>query len=377
MRRFSTFLAGAILAAGCGSPAPLRLGIVLDRDGERGAILAASDINAAGGIRGRPLELRILRGLSPTSAKVAFMAADSLALDPTILAVVGHTNSSASLAGAQVYNEHHLVQIAPTTTAPLYSEAGRYSFRLVGSDTHQGAFLARVVLADSVHPRTALLYVNDDYGRGLREPVEANLSSGGVTPVYEAPYSSGADFTDIDDVAHAIIRSRPELLMWLGRAPELRRLLPALRAALPNLRVLSSDGFSGSDSPPDSTGRMIGVRYVRFLNMNDPTPAERALRDRFNRRRQRDSVWQGGFSDQYVMGYQAVHLLAEAIRDKGADREGIRSYLSELGSTRPAFPGVDGPIRFDQHGDPEAKYYLDEVTAHGSKAVPLPFLGRP
>jgi branched-chain amino acid transport system substrate-binding protein len=355
-----------LLAAGCGSPAPFRIGIVLDGDGERGATLAMNDVNDAGGIRGRRLELRILRGLSSTSANVALTAAESLVTDPTILAVVGHTNSSASLAGAQVYNEHHLVQIAPTTTAPLYSEAGPYSFRLVASDAHQGEFLAQLVLVDSTRPRTALVYVNDDYGRALYGTFSRSLSAHGIAPVYEAPYSEGDGFTDIDDVARAIARSRPELLVWLGRAPELRRLLPELRATIPGLRVLASDGFSGPgalDSPS-----IIGVRYVRFLDLGNPTPAIRALRDRFKRN------WGGEeFTDQYLMGYQAVRLLAEGIRAGGENREAIRRYLAELGSARPPFPGIAGSIVFDERGDPSPSYHLAEVTSEGSKAIlPVP-----
>ena len=201
MRRLLLLAISCSVGVGCGSPRPIRIGLVLDGDGERGAILAANDVNAGGGIRGRPLQLQILRGLSSTSAKVALAAAESLAADPTILAVVGHTNSSASLAAAQVYNEHHLVQIAPTTTAPLFSFAGRYSFRLVASDSHQGAFLASIVLADSTHPRTALAYVNDDYGRALHETFVRGLSARGIAPVYEGPYSEGDGFDDIADVA--------------------------------------------------------------------------------------------------------------------------------------------------------------------------------
>jgi len=364
MRRLlllSIFCAAGI---GCGSPKPIRIGLVLDGDGERGATLAANDVNASGGIRGRPLQLQILRGLSSTSAKVALAAAESLATDPTILAVVGHTNSSASLAAAQVYNEHHLVQIAPTTTAPLFSQAGRYSFRLVASDSHQGAFLASIVLADSTHPRTAVAYVNDDYGRALHETFVRGLSARGIAPVYEGPYSEGDGFDDIADVANAIARSRPQLLVWLGRAPELRHLLPTLRAALPNLRVLASDGFSGPGLRVDTTGSIVGVRYVRFLDIGNPTPAERGLRERFSR------IWAGEeYTDQYLMAYQAVRLLAEAIRDGGDDREAIRNYLSELGSTRPAFPGISGPITFDAHGDPSPSYHIAEVTSTGSKAV--------
>jgi len=147
-------------------------------------------------------------------------------------------------------------------------------------------------------------------------------------------------------------------------------LLPKLRAAVPRIRVLASDGFSGPGTLIDSTHSIIGVRYVRFLDLGNPTPAVRALRARFDRN------WGAvEFTDQYLMGYQGVRLLAEAIRSGGNNREAIRQYLSELGSTRPPFPGIAGPITFDAHGDPVPSYHLAEVTADGSKAV-APIISR-
>src|SRR5260221_3740861 len=149
--------------------------------------MAADDLNAGGGINGRRLEHRVVNGLSSTSAKDALTAAESLATDATILAVVGHTNSNASLAASQVYNERHVVQIAPTSTAPLYSHAGPYSFRMVPSDLYQGEFLAKVVAGGSPPSRVAVLYQEDRYGRSLRGRLAEELAVRDIQPVYDAP----------------------------------------------------------------------------------------------------------------------------------------------------------------------------------------------
>lgn len=342
----------ALLAVACGAPAPIRIGIVLNSDGERAAMLAAADVNAAGGIHGRPLELRVMRGLSSTFSRDALMAAESLATDQSVLGVVGHTNSAASLAASQVYEEHHLVQIAPTTTAPLYSDAGPYNYRMVASDVHQGAFLAAIVLADSSRPRAALMYVNDDYGRALRGTFVQNLAAQGAEPVYEASYEEATRFPDVGTVARLVARSRPALLVWLGRSAQLRELMPPLRTLLPDIRVLASDGFDGNGVPFDPTGMFIGVRYVRFRDLENPMPASRRLSERFHQQ------WKGEFTDQFPLTYDAVRLLAEAIGAGGADRESVRKYVASIGNGRPPFQGVAGPITFDARGDPPPSYFL-------------------
>ncbi len=355
---------GVLLLHGCGSPQPLGIGVVLDDDGARGALLAAKDINAAGGIRGQPLHLHVIRGLSSTSARDALTAADSLATDQDMLAVVGHTNSSASIAAAQVYNEHHITQIAPTTTAPVYSEAGPYSFRLVASDVHQGAFLGELILADSSRSRTALLYVNDDYGRALRATFVQSLAAHGIAPAYEAPYAEAAGFTDVADVASAIARSKAQVLVWVGRSAELQILLPPLRKLVPAIRVIASDGFGGPRSADFRSQILLGVRYVRFVDL-DSTPRTRLL---IARNQQENAQ----FTDQFPLAYDAVMLLAEAIRSAGPDRERIRDYVAGLGTARPAFAGITGPISFDRNRNPPPSYHLKEVTATGSRAISLP-----
>ncbi len=353
----------ALLAA-CHDPSPVRLGIVLDHDGYRGALLAAKDINDAGGVAGRRVELRILHGLSTRSARDAMSAAEDLTSDPSILAVVGHTNSRASVAAARVYNEHHLVQIAPTSTAPSYSDAGPYSFRMVASDIHQGPFLADVVLSDPSHPRTAILYVNDDYGRALHGTLVRSLAARAQRPVYEAPYAEGAEFGNVDQVARAIARTRPQLLIWLGRSPELQRLLPVLRSLIPDLRVLASDGFSNPRYTPLPPAALVGVHFVRFVDIDGPrATSARALATSY------ESRWHSASTDQFLLAYDAVHVLIDAIRAVGPNRSAIRDYLSGLGTVRPAFSGVVGPLTFDTHGDPPPVYYLNEVTPTGRRPV--------
>jgi branched-chain amino acid transport system substrate-binding protein len=354
-----------LLLIGCGSSQPVRIGIVLDADGERGAASAVAEINASGGVRGRLLELRALHGFASTLAKDALEAADSLARDDAVVAVVGHTNSSASLAAAQIYNEQRIVQIAPTSTTPLYSEVGQYSFRLAASDIHQGAFLAKVLAGTGEDDRTAVLYVNDDYGRALHRAFVSELSARGVVPVYEAPYGDGPSFIDADQLARAVGRARPRTLVWLGRAPELTVLLPKLRQLVPNLSVLASDGFAGLPSETGEIRELVGVRYVRFLDLETSSGPLQKLLGEYQRR------WGEQATDQAVLSYEAVKLIAAAIQEVGPDREAIRGYLSELGSTRAALVGVTGPLAFDERGDPMPVYYLAEVTTRGSRTVRL------
>ncbi len=353
-RRVTTLMLVALVAA-CEQKSPYTFGVVLDTDGERGAGLAVEEINAHGGIDGHILRLHSVGGAASTEARVALQTAAILAADPNVIAVIGHTNSSASLSASQVYNAEGVVQIAPNSSTPLYSMAGRYSFRLTGSDEHQGVFLANHVLAMSPRPRTAVLFVNDDYGRPLRDVVVARLEVGGLEPVYDSPYSERETDTDIAEMIEALARSRPDVLIWVGRSLEFVRIQPVLTKALPKLVVLASDGFAGSALARDSLHALDGVRYVRLMDPNRKDPRLDSLYARYRR-----EGWPTP-TDQAVLSYDAVLVLADAVRAAGRRREAVRTWLARVGADLPPIQGLSGPIAFSAEGDRLPQYFLETI----------------
>jgi len=366
MRVGSIVVAFAFALATCRSQKPVRIGIVLSSEGVEGARFAASDINATGGIGGRPLALVVMSAGSGTTARPAIVAAESLSNDPSVVAVVGHSNSNASLAASQIYNARAIVQIAPTSSAPLLSRAGPFTFRLVASDIHQARYLAALITAGGARPRIAMFFVNDDYGHALEHELRARLDDQRVPVVYEAPYSEAGPMTDAPAIARAVARSRPEILVWLGRGPHLTQLLPGLRRAIPSLRVLASDGIDNVATRTNANGALIGVHYVSFLELDATRKPLTMLRTRFQATTARQ------LSVETVLSYDAVTLLANAVREVGPERDGIRAYLASLGNQRAPYLGVSGPIAFNADGEPQPSYVLVEVTAHGAQSVPLP-----
>lgn len=353
-RRITLAVAASIcVTLGC-TKAPVTFGVVLDTDGLRGATVAMDEINAAGGIKGHRIVLRDMGGAQSTKARVAIETAETLAADPAILAVVGHTNSGASLAASQVYNARHVVQIAPTSSTPVYTNAGPYSFRLVGSDLHQAVFLANRVLARTPHPRTAVLYVNDDYGRPLHAVLLERLREGGIVPVHDAPFVE-RDTATRAEMVRSLARTRPELLLWIGRAYDYAPLVDALASALPDVEVLASDGFAGGTVAADSLHRLDGVSYVRLVDVRRPSAALQRMRDAYRR-----AQW-GQPSDQALLSYDAVLVLSEAVRHAGPRREAIREWLARVGGVLPAVAGVSGPIAFLPGGDRQPLYFMEEI----------------
>ena len=344
-----------------GEPPGRTIGIAVDSDGRIGAEYAAADVNASGGIEGDSLVLRVMATEDATGAQASIRTADSLAADPAVTAVVGHSNSAASLAASQIYNARRLPHVAPNTTAPLFSAAGPYSFRLVPDDRRQAAFLAAEVARTGAQ-RVALAYVNDDYGRGLQAAVRADLARRGTAIVYETPYLERGDSARLASAARALAAARPDLLLWLGRPDELAVVRRALGARLPGLPVLASDGIDVSRvySRPD---RYVGVRFVRFVDPEGPGAALAAFRTRFRAATRREPTTDA------VLAYDATMLVATALRDGARTREAVRRYLAAVGTTEPPYQGLSGPIAFDSAGDVRRPHQWAEVRPEGVRAV--------
>ncbi|MDF1504810.1 ABC transporter substrate-binding protein [Roseisolibacter sp. H3M3-2] len=364
-RRLLPILAALLpLAAACRREAsgPLRIGVVMDGDGVVGARLALADARAEGPIDGRPLELVVHAPRQATVAEPAIAAADSLADDPRVAAVVGHSNSAASLAASQVYNARRLPQLAPTTTAPVFAEAGPYSFRLVPDDGRQAEFLARQVAGEGAR-RVALVYVSDDYGRALAAAVRERLAAGDARTVYESPYLEGADSARLAASALAAAAARPDLVLWLGRARELSQFLVPMRARLPRVPVYASDGV-GVGFAYAAPQRFDGVRFVRFVDPAGGGEPLRRFRERYRAEEKRE------LTTDAVLAYDATMLIVAAMRAGARDREGVRAYLERVGHGGATFVGLSGPVAFDARGDVTRPHLLAEARADDLAGAP-------
>src|SRR5437762_788379 len=196
MRRCRALLAAILSLTAC-SRGSSRGTIVLGLSGpfsqprgvsmRHAAELAVKEMNARGGGRGHRRALRIMDDSG--RPEVAIRIAQQLVDDPAVLAVVGHLNSSASLAAGRVYGEARrpVVMISPSASSPDLSGINHYVFRVCPSDLNHGAQLARFARQTLGARRVGVIYIDDDYGRGLRLSFAAEFRRLGGEVIEEDP----------------------------------------------------------------------------------------------------------------------------------------------------------------------------------------------
>src|SRR4029079_10000619 len=130
-----------------------------------GIELALGEINARAERAGAPLSIDFQD--DEGSGQVASRIAQRFVAAKDVVAVIGHVNSGAMVAAAQIY-DGHLPAVATTATSPALTGISRWAFRVIASDSSHGADIAAFA-SRLGRTRAAILYENNTYGRGLAD----------------------------------------------------------------------------------------------------------------------------------------------------------------------------------------------------------------
>lgn len=358
----------AVLALGaCAGKSPIKIGLLgtfgdpLGKPERFGAQLAANEINAAGGVHGRPIEL--VESEDKGDPDSAVTAAVALAKSD-VVAVIGGSFSGPTLASAPVFNDpaDPVVQITPSGSSPDISSAGEWTFRVCPSDLSHASALARFVRQTLHFDRGAVLYMNNNYGRGFRTAFEREFTRLGGQILSSDPYLP-EKVTETGPYLDRIAQDRAQFIIAASYEEDGAVLLKSARAKGITIPVLGGDGLEGIEREgPVADGTYQTAAYLA----NNATQANAAW----------VSKYRAAFpaepppNQTAVATYDAVHLLARLIGDVGTDRRKIRDALAQVGTGTPAYDGVSGRIAFDSVGDVPEKQVLIALARGGvSRAV--------
>jgi branched-chain amino acid transport system substrate-binding protein len=319
------------------------------------AELAAEEINAGGGIAGRPLELVVRDDYADPDSAV-FIAGDLY--DSDVSAVVGHLFSGTTLAAAPVYNggNNPVAAISPSSSSPEVSSAGDHTFRVCPSDLAHGAVLAEWVRETLHFERGAVLYLNDQYGRGIRQTFVEHFERLGGQLESVDPYLG--DRPDVGPYLDRMARNRNiQFLVVAGNRGEAEEVLRQARRRGITVPIVGGDGLEGIEA----AGALAeGVYLTSAYFPTIPTGANRKFVEAYRRK------YPGaGMPNQPAAAtYDAIYLLSQVIARAGTDRQAVRRALAGVGSETPPFEGVTGLVAFDAVGDvPAQNVYVGRVHA--------------
>ncbi|WAL58642.1 ABC transporter substrate-binding protein [Thermocoleostomius sinensis] len=327
----------------------------------RGVAQAQEEVNQQGGINGVPLRVLIIS--DDNNVETVRQVAESLVQNESVLGVVGHFGSEATLAGAEIYNQQGLVMISPTSTSVQLSGQGNYTFRTVPSDRFTATALASYLL-DETGEQAAVVYYNagSDYSTSLKNQFTTALTTGGGQVVEEVDVSD-ASFNADRSLTQAAQRGAQALVLTTN-TPTLDQALQVIRANNRQLPLLGGDSLYNPRvlevGQADAEGMVVAVPWIISSNLQSPFVQSS------------QSLWGGDVNWRTAMAYDAAAVLIEGLR-QNPTREGLRQALSD-----PSFEveGATGMVRFLSSGDRNQPMQLTVIqpgtrSGYGFDFVPV------
>jgi branched-chain amino acid transport system substrate-binding protein len=332
-----------------------------------GVQLAIKEINAAGGILGKKIDASATDTQSnPGVAK----GLASKAIDDDVFAVFGPVFSGSVMVSMNETRRAEIPNFVGGEAAAITKQGNPYVFRTSFTQETAMPKVARYIANGLKAKNVAVMYVNNDFGKGGRDAITKALGDVGVKVVADISTDSGQiDFSA--PVLKAKQANADALFVYVNEEESARA-----------LRELRKQGY---DKPLVGETTLTGQKVIELagdaangatahvgLTIDAPNPLMLAFKAKFYKE-------YNYFCDHNgIKGYTGVYLLKAAIEKVGKlDRKAVAKALHGLSVKAATHPGVILDVSIDDKGDLDRESYLVEVKG-GRQVVKevLPPLGK-
>jgi branched-chain amino acid transport system substrate-binding protein len=308
----------------------------------KGMDLAVEELNAAGGVMGRPV--RLLRLDDQESVDHGRIIAQELGRNPDVVAVIGHLHSYVTVAAAPIYDLSGLLLVSPTSTSPELTRQGYARvFRTVFNDTEVGRQMAQYAV-DRGYRRMVIYYARNEYGRELANAFEEHAASQGAQIVNRESYDPNLSANPVaaEQTVDTWSSYEFDAVFIAGQDEQSALLVSELRKRGIDVPVLGSDALATPVFLEKGGAAVEGTVIATAFHPDAPDAEVRQFDQAFERR-------YGSKPDVgAALGYDAVRVLAQAMREaQTTDPEKVAAAMHRL----TGFQGVTGAFSFDDAGN--------------------------
>lgn len=322
-----------------------------------GILLAAEEINARGGIKGKRVEIILLDDQG--KPEEAATAITKLISQEKVTAVLGEVASSRSLAMAPIAQNAKIPMISPSSTNPKVTETGDFIFRTCFIDPFQGTVMAKFAFNNLKLRKVGILTdVKNDYSVGLTNYFKAKFMELGGAVLIEQSYSSGD--SDFKAQLTAIRAQGVDSIYLPGYYTEVGLIARQAKELGLQVPLMGGDGWDSSKLNEIGGAAVVGHYFSNHYSPEDQKPEVQNFISKFKAKF-------GGTPDAMsALGYDALMLLAASI-EKAPTLAGtdIRDVLAKTKD----FQGVAGKVTMDEKRNATKSAVVLKVSATGSSFV--------
>jgi branched-chain amino acid transport system substrate-binding protein len=326
-------------------------GATVGNNWKNGSNLAADEINAAGGILGKKIVLEFVDTASdPGKARAAIQRA----LDDKPVAILGPIYSGSVSATLKLTDEAQVPQIIGGEAANLTAQGSKYLFRTSFGQNVSMPKIANYLRDDVKAKSLAVIYVNNDFGKGGRDAIMKELGSRDIKVVADISTEAGqADFAA--DVIKLKGANADAIFVYLNEEESARFLREAKKQGI-NKPLIGETTLLGQKVIDLAGDAANGVKGHVGLTVDAPIPAIQEFGKKFQAKFNYKPDHNG------VKGYTALYMLKAAAEKAGKlDAKAIAAALHGLTITPDKVPGILIEATWDDTGEIDRISFLGEV----------------
>ena len=362
----SSLIAIVMAAAAARAESPINIvdlaelsgsGATVGNNFKNGADLAVEEINAKGGILGAKIVISHVD--TQSNAGVAKGQAQK-ALDSEPYALMGPGYSGSVKVVSPLAAEAGIAEIMGGEAADLTKGGNKFLFRTSFGQQSSMPKIAKYIAEELKAKSAAVLYVNNDFGKGGHDSILKEFAARGVNVVLDDSTEAGqADFAAD---ALKVKSANPDVVFIYLNEEESARALKELRKADIKAPLVGETTLIGQKVIELSGDAANGALGHVGLTVDAPIPSMKAYGEKFEAKYHYRPDHNG------IKGYLGVYMIKAATEKMGKlDPKGLASALHGLTIKADKEPGILMDLTIDENGDLDRQSFLGEVV--GGKQV--------
>ncbi|WP_432736005.1 ABC transporter substrate-binding protein [Maridesulfovibrio sp. FT414] len=318
--------------------------------GRNGALLAIEEINAAGGVDGRKLELLVRDdGNTPEGA----IKADTELLAAGASVILGHMTSAQSMAALEKFKDSEVVYLSPTTSTDLLQGKKDNFFRVISTLTDLARSLARHSVGSMGSKRMAVVWdrSNAPFTGPYKDSFLETFRENGGEVVGEVGYESSKGPVDWQGIVDQLKGMQPDSVVVACAARDLAAFAQHLRLNGVDWNLFSSMWGYTKELIQTGGKSVEGIVFAVHFVEDRPEPGYAEFEERFISR----FGWAPNFAA--VFSYEAVRVFVHAVKKNGGSTKGLDKVLPGM-----VFEGtIIGTYELDDFGDVKREGHIVKV----------------
>lgn len=324
---------------------------------QRAGLLAVEEINAAGGIDGKKIEM--IWEDSKCDAVGGAAAAQKLVNVDKVKYIFGGACSSETLAASPITEEARVILLSPSATSPDVTKAGDFVFRTSPSDALAGRIAANYAYNTMKAKKAAVISETSDYPQGLRKVFTARFEELGGKIVADEQYDAGV--TDFRTQVLKVKNSKPDVVYVVPQTPTPGILvLKQMKDQKVQIPVLTPEILIGRDVIAENKALVEGMIGIEQY-FDETAPLQKKFIEDYRARFNEELAFPGYMANMYSQFF----LLKQAIESVGDDTEKVRDYFYKVSDWEHAL----GSLTFDNNGDPLTSNSIKKVEGGVLKQI--------